>query len=70
MRSALDLKRVAAAGGGLIIDASKYSTLDLKTIASGAKADIILKNTAGISAMDLKSIAAVGNGHVVFDMTS
>jgi hypothetical protein len=69
MRSALDLKRIAAAGGGMILDASKFSTLDLKTIAASAKADIILKNVSAVSTMDLKNIAAVGNGHIVIDMT-
>lgn len=69
MRSALDLKRIVAAGGGLVIDASGYSILDLKSIAAAAKTDIVLKNVSDISAIDLKNIAAAGNGHVVIDMT-
>lgn len=69
MRSAMDLKRVVAAGGGLIIDASKYSILDLKGIAAVAKTDIVLKNVSEMSAMDMKNIATAGNGHVIFDMT-
>lgn len=69
MRSALDLKRIVAAGGGMIIDASKYSTLDLKSIAAAAKTKVIMQNVSEISVMDLKSIAAAGNGNVIFDMT-
>lgn len=69
MRSAIDLKRVVAAGGGLIIDATKFSALDIKAIAAAAKADIIIKNVSEMSTMDMKNIASAGNGHVVFDLT-
>lgn len=69
MRSTLDLKRIAAVGGGLVLDASKYSTLDLKAIAASAKSDIVLKNVSEMSTMDIKNIASAGNGHVIFDMT-
>ena len=69
MGSTLDLKRVVAAGGGLVLDASKYSTLDLKAFAASAKANIILKNVSDMSTMDMKNIASAGNGHVIFDMT-
>lgn len=70
--STLDLKGIAASGGGMILDAGNYSTLDLKGIvstASGKKAQIILKNLRGKSVLDLKGIAASGNGCVVFDFT-
>jgi hypothetical protein len=70
--STLDLKGIAASGGGMIIDASNFSTLDLKGIAasaSGKQAQIILKNLLGKSALDLKGIAASGKGCVVFDFT-
>lgn len=69
MKSAIDLKRVVAAGGGLILDASRYSTLDLKSLAASAKADIVLKNVSEMSAMDMKNIASAGNGHVIFDLS-
>jgi hypothetical protein len=68
MRSTMDLKRLAAAGGGLVLDCTKLSTLDLKAIASCAKAPIILKNIKDVSMMDLKAIATAGNGHVIFDL--
>ena len=68
MRSTMDLKRIAASGGGLILDCSKFSALDLKAIAGAAKAPITLKNVKEISTMDMKAIAAAGNGLVVFDL--
>ena len=68
MRSTMDLKRVAAAGGGLILDCSKFSALDIKAIAGSAKAPLILKNVNELSAMDMKAIAAAGSGQVLFDL--
>ncbi len=70
--SVLDLKGIAASGGGMILDAGRFSTLDLKGIAasaSGKQAQIVLKNLQGKSALDLKGIAASGNGCVVFDLS-
>lgn len=69
MKSTIDLKRIAAAGGGLVLDASKFSTLDLKALASASKSTITLKNVSEMSTMDMKSIASAGNGHVIFDLT-
>lgn len=68
MRSTMDLKRAAAAGAGFILDGSKYSAMDLKAIVSNAKATITIKNVKDLSAMDMKAIAAAGNGHVIFDL--
>lgn len=68
--SVLDLKSIAASGGGMILDARAFSVLDLKSIAASAssqKAQITLKNLQGKSVLDLKSIAASGGGCVVFD---
>lgn len=70
--SVLDLKSIAASGGGMVLDTRPFSVLDLKSIAasaSGKKARIVLKNLQGKSVLDLKSIAASGNGCVVFDYT-
>ncbi|MGI8489924.1 hypothetical protein QWJ20_15500 [Pectobacterium sp. S5] len=70
--SVLDLKSIAASGGGMVLDARPFSVLDLKSIAasaSGKQARIVLKNLQGKSVLDLKSIAASGNGCVVFDYT-
>ena len=68
MRSTMDLKRVVSAGAGLIIDGSRYSAMDLKAIVGCAKAPVTIKNVKDFSAMDLKSIAVAGNGHVIFDL--
>lgn len=73
MLSSLDLKNIALAGGGLIIDGSKYSSLDIKGIALALKKDsaaqMVVKNASKMSALDIKGIALAGQGHVVFDFT-
>ena len=68
MRSTMDLKRIAAAGAGLILDGSKFSALDLKAIVSSAKSPVTIKHVKELSAMDMKSIASAGNGNVIFDL--
>ena len=68
MRSTMDLKRIVAAGGGLILDCSKLSSTEIKAIATSAKAPVILKNTGELSTMDMKAIAAAGNGYIIFDL--
>lgn len=69
MRSALEIKKIVSVGGGVIVDASQYSTVDMKAIAANAKADIVLKNTDDMSTLDLRSIASAGKGHVIIDLT-
>lgn len=69
MRSALEIKKIVSVGGGVIVDASQYSTVDLKAIAANAKANIVLKNTDDMSTLDLRSIASAGKGHVIIDLT-
>ncbi len=67
-----DLQNIAAHGGGLVLDAGKYSTHDLSNIAAHAKGKgsrIIIKNADAKSTYDLNSIAAHGGGAVVFDLT-
>lgn len=69
-KSVTDLRSIAAAGGGMILDAGKYSTSDLRSIvsaASGKQAQIKLLNVSSKSTTDLRSIAAAGNGCVIFD---
>ncbi len=68
MRSTMDLKRIAASGGGMILDCTKFSASELKAIAGAAKAPITLKHVSELSTMDLKAIAAVGNGYITFDL--
>ena len=68
MRSTMDLKRIASSGAGLILDCSKFSTLDIKTIVGCAKGPVTLRNCKNLSTMDMKSIVAAGNGQVTFDL--
>ena len=70
--SVLDIKGIAASGGGMILDARPFSTLELKGIAASAAskhAQVVLKNLQGKSVLDLKGIAASGNGCIVFNFT-
>ena len=65
-----DLKIIAGKGGGMILDAKKFTANDLKIIAgkaSGTQAQITLKNPLALSANDLKIIAGKADGCVVFD---
>jgi hypothetical protein len=66
-----DLKIIAANGGGMILDASKYTSSDLKIIAANAstnKAIIILRNVGCLTSSDMKIIAANSKGAVIFDL--
>ncbi len=65
-----DLARIAANGGGLILDGSRYAVDDLARIASNAKALqalIVIRNTNRFGVDDMARIAANGGGCVVFD---
>jgi len=71
-KSTADLKSIAASGGGMVIDARKYSTADLKSIAasaSGKGSRVFVNHADTKSTADLKSIAASGGGSVVFDLS-
>lgn len=70
--SVTDLKGIADSGGGLIIDAKKFTVTELKGIvdnAKGALAIITIKNLQSLSVTDLKGIAKSGGGKVIFDFT-
>ena len=65
-----DLVRIAAAGGGLILQAPGYSVSDLIRIASASsskRARLILKSAARLSVDDLVRVAAAGGGCVSFE---
>ena len=68
-KSTLDLKAIIRLGRGISIDASKYSTLDLKSMAKLAGpsgATLILRNSDTKSTLDLKSIARHAPTKVIF----
>ena len=64
-----ELKSIGDYGVGFTLDASKYSTLDLISIAEEIKGTMTLKNAGIKSALDLKSIAEINPGKIVFDFT-
>lgn len=71
-KSVTDLRAIAASGGGMVLDARKYSAMDLRAIASSANGKgsrIFLNNVDSKSTMDLRAIAASGGGAVVFDLS-
>jgi len=71
-KSVTDLRSIAAAGAGMILDAGGYSTTDLRSIAAAAssqQAQLKLLNVSSRSTTDLRSIAAAGKGCVIFDFS-
>lgn len=71
-KSVVELQAIASAGGGIILDATYLSAVDLQGIASAAKrgqATIIMKNITMKSSIELQGIASAGGGYVIFDLT-
>ncbi len=65
-----DLIRIAAAGGGLVLNGAVRSTADLVKIAaaaSGTGARLFIKGAWGKPTDDLVRIAAAGRGAIVFE---
>lgn len=71
MKTSLDLKMIAAAGGSIIIDATPYTSLDLKLVASALKDDatLLIKNANKFSSLDCKTIVSGASGKVTFDFS-
>jgi DNA replication protein len=69
-RSNEDLIQIAAAGGGLVLDANGRDVAGLMQIAAISRkreSTLYLKNCGGMNTADLMNIAAAGSGHVVFE---
>jgi len=67
------LEQIAAAGGGLVLDASSMPFNRIKQISAAAntgKAKIIIKNLSSLTAVQLKELAASAPGLIIFDQTS
>jgi hypothetical protein len=67
------LKQIAGAGGGLVLDASTLTFNQIKDISSAAnngKAIITMKNFSGLTAAQLNELAALSPGLISFDFTS
>ena len=68
----LDLQGIASAGGNLIVNGSKYTVFDLKSIAAAGlktKSTLVIKNASKLSGLDCKSIASANPGCVTFDFS-
>ena len=66
------LVRIAANGGGMILDGSKLQPDDLSRIASNAAGKgcrITVRNTRGFQLDDLVRVASNGRGAVTFDFS-
>ena len=69
MRNIDDLIRIAVAGGGLRLDAKRFTTDNLVRLvvaASGSRASIELTNTSSKTTDDLVRISVAGQGRVIF----
>ncbi|QSR34829.1 hypothetical protein CFI10_07450 [Marinobacterium iners] len=72
MKTVTDLRAIAASGGGMILDADRFTTTDLRAIAASTNSgggQLFLKGLGGKTTADLRAIAASGGGKVVFDVT-
>lgn len=70
--TAEQLSRIAANGGGLVLDASAWTFPQLKEIITAAnhgKAQITLKTFANMTATQLDELAVLAPGLIVFDLT-
>jgi hypothetical protein len=67
------LKQIVAAGGGLVLDAAVMTfgqLKDISTLAHTSDAKITIKNLSTLTAEQLKELAEIAPGLVVFDQTS
>ncbi len=70
MKSTEELIRIAAAGGGFILEGGRRPTDELTKIAAAAKrsgATVIFRNMAVRKTEDLAKIAAAGKGCIIFE---
>ena len=71
MKTLLDLKLIALAGGNLVVDAAAFSALDLKIAALALikGATLTIKNADKFTSLDCKLIASAAPGQVTFDFS-
>ena len=65
-----DLKEIISLGGGMNLDATLFTVPEFKDFVKLAEisgASINVKNTERLSANDLKNIARLGGGKVIFE---
>jgi hypothetical protein len=66
------LNAIALAGGGLVVDAPTLTFNELHDLAASAQdgnAQLVVKNVAGMTAEQLRTLAAIAPGLISFDMT-
>lgn len=71
--TASDIRSIINAGGNIILDASKYTSSDLRSIATTASSQnvsLLLKNASKHTTSDLRSIATAGKHVVTFDFAN
>lgn len=67
------ISQIAAAGGGLVLDASAWTFPQLKEIVTAAhsgKAPVTLKTFANLTATQLEELANQAPGLLTFDLTA
>ena len=70
MKTTDELVKIAAAGGGLVVEAGRRTTEELIKIATAARqsgAIVVFKNMAVRKTDALVKIAAAGKGRVIFE---
>ena len=69
-KTIIDLKDIVKLGGGLSIDATMRTTTDLKDLARllAPKATLIIRNADSKIPSDLKEIAKIASGAVIFEI--
>ncbi len=71
MFSTESIERIISLGGGVSIDASKYSLTKLERFASFSSqsgATVIMRNCERFPSQSLERIASLGNGKVIFEL--
>ena len=70
--TSLDLRNIASADGNLVVNADKFTALDLKNIASsgvGTKCKLTIKKAGKLTGLDCRNIASANPGNVTFDFS-
>ena len=71
LRSIEEMIKIAKAGGGFSLDASRCTTdevVRVATVAGECGADLRISKICGKSTDDLVKIASAGKGHVFFEI--
>lgn len=71
--TALEIRTILSSGGNVTVDASKFTALELRTMASAAHSsgtNITIRNASSKTALECRSIASSGGaGTVNFDFS-